>query len=158
MTLSFLDWLNGHRIKKKKKGTMHFSNILPKKKNVLRHSLKSCFHFQVPSWAAVQPWGVAAGSKAVGLRVCLWAVPEQQETGCRPLLVQTGAGLPEETLGKEAALVSASRVVITNGSRKRNDLSSLMTDKAVWCRRWSRGADSRHGMCLDGSQVKGTSL
>ena len=87
---------------------MHFSNILPKKKKkkCTRHSLKSCFHFHAaPSWATVQPWGVAAGSKAVGLRVCLWAVPEQQETGCRPLLVQTGAGLPEETLGKEAALV-----------------------------------------------------
>ena len=82
---------------------------------------------------------MAAGNKAVGLQVCLWAVPEQQETGCRPLLVQTGAGLPEETLGKEAALVSASRVVITNGSRKRNDLSSLMTDKAGQGRRWILG-------------------
>ena len=90
---------------KKKKRNYAFFKHFAKKKNVLRHSLKSCFHFQVPSWAAVQPWGVAAGSKAVGLRVCLWAVPEQQETGCRPLLVQTGAGLPEETLGKEAALV-----------------------------------------------------
>lgn len=61
----------------KKRNYAFFKHFGKNKKKCTQAFFKKLFPFPSPLWDAVQPWGVAAGSKGVGLRVCLWAVPGQ---------------------------------------------------------------------------------